>query len=106
MGKRLSKKQRFFNDINFTADDEVYIGIDIHKAACRIAARLNNGIAQTFVKPSNNTVPTRQRTPQQQSPAKKQATPKSAAAQAARSDEQQQANPVIPSQTEGPHAMQ
>ena len=37
MGKRLSKKQRFFNDINFTADDDVYVDIDTHKAACRIA---------------------------------------------------------------------
>ena len=28
MRKRLTKKDRFFNDINFTADDDIYVGID------------------------------------------------------------------------------
>ena len=32
MRKRLTKKDRFFNDINFTADDDIYVGID----ACRV----------------------------------------------------------------------
>jgi len=45
MAKRLSKKKHFFNEINFTADDEVYFGIDVHKASCHIAVWLNNGIA-------------------------------------------------------------
>jgi len=27
--KRLSRKQRFFNKINFTTDDEVYVGMTI-----------------------------------------------------------------------------
>jgi hypothetical protein len=31
MQKRLTKKDYFFNNINLTADDEVYVGIDVHK---------------------------------------------------------------------------
>jgi hypothetical protein len=31
MQKRLTKKERFFNNITLTADDEVYVGIDVHK---------------------------------------------------------------------------
>lgn len=54
MGKSLSKKERFFNNINLTADDDVYVGIDVHKTNCHIAIWLNNGIALTFVSPSNN----------------------------------------------------
>ena len=29
--KTLSKKQRFFNNINLTTDDEVYVGIDVQR---------------------------------------------------------------------------
>ena len=52
--KTLSRKQRFFNNINLTTDDEVYVGIDVHKANCHIAIRLNGGLALTFVSPSDN----------------------------------------------------
>jgi hypothetical protein len=31
MRKRVTKKNRFFNDINLTADHDVYVGIDVHK---------------------------------------------------------------------------
>jgi transposase len=54
MQKRLTKKERFFNNINLTADDEVYVGIDVHKVKCHVAIWLNNGIALTFVTPSDN----------------------------------------------------
>jgi transposase len=54
MQKRLTKKDYFFNNINLTADDEVYVGIDVHKIKCHIAIWLNNGIALTFVTPSDN----------------------------------------------------
>ncbi len=40
--KTLSRKQRFFNKINLTTDDEVYVGIDVHKKNCHIAVRLHN----------------------------------------------------------------
>ncbi len=52
--KTLSRKQRFFNKINFTTDDEVYVGIDVHKKNCHIAIRLNGALAITFVAPSDN----------------------------------------------------
>jgi transposase len=54
MKKTLSKKQRFFNKINLTTDDEVYVGIDVHKKNCHIAVRLNGALALTFVAPSDN----------------------------------------------------
>jgi transposase len=54
MKKTLSKKQRFFNRINLTTDDEVYVGIDVHKKNCHIAVRLNGALALTFVAPSDN----------------------------------------------------
>ena len=52
--KTLARKQRFFNKINFTTDDEVYVGIDVHKKNCHIAIRLNGALALTFVAPSDN----------------------------------------------------
>ncbi len=52
--KTLSRKQRFFNKINLTTDDEVYVGIDVHKKNCHIAIRLNSALAITFVAPSDN----------------------------------------------------
>jgi len=54
MQKRLTKKDYFFNNINLTVDDDVYVGIDVHKINCHIAIWLNNGIALTFVTPSDN----------------------------------------------------
>lgn len=54
MQKRLTKKERFFNNITLAADDDVYVGIDVHKINCHIAIWLNNGIALTFVTPSDN----------------------------------------------------
>jgi len=54
MQKRLTKKERFFNNITLTADDEVYVGIDVHKIKYHVAIWLNNGIALTFVTPSDN----------------------------------------------------
>ena len=54
MQKRLTKKNRFFNNINLTLDDDVYVGIDVHKTNCHIAIWLNEAIALTFVTPSDN----------------------------------------------------
>ncbi len=31
MKKRLSKKQMFFNKVKFTKDDDLCVGIDVHK---------------------------------------------------------------------------
>ena len=54
MQKRLTKKERFFNNINLTVDDDVYVGIDVHKKNCHIAIWLNEAIALTFITPSDN----------------------------------------------------
>jgi len=54
MQKRLTKKDQFFNNINLTVDDDVYVGIDVHKTNCHIAIWLNEAIALTFVTPSDN----------------------------------------------------
>ena len=54
MQKRLTKKDRFFNNINLTVDDDVYVGIDVHKVKYHIAIWLNEAIALTFVTPSDN----------------------------------------------------
>jgi len=54
MQKRLTKKDQFFNNINLTVDDDVYVGIDVHKKSCHVAIWLNDAIALTFVTPTDN----------------------------------------------------
>lgn len=54
MKTTLSKKQQFFNKINLTADDELYIGIDVHKLTYHVALYLNDGHAIDFVTPADN----------------------------------------------------
>ncbi len=55
MRKRLSKKQMFFNKINLTKDDDVYVGIDAHKESYSVAIWLNDAPAIDFVMPADNT---------------------------------------------------
>jgi transposase len=55
MKKRLSKKQVFFNKINLTKDDDVYVGIDAHKESYSVAIWLNDAPAIDFVMPADNT---------------------------------------------------
>jgi transposase len=52
MKKRLSKKQMFFNKINLTKDDEVYVGLDVHKKSYSVAIWLNDALAIDFVMPA------------------------------------------------------
>lgn len=54
MNTKLSKKHQFFNQINFTADDELFIGIDVHKLSYHVALYLNGGHAIDYVTPSDN----------------------------------------------------
>ena len=54
MKARLSNKQRWLKEINLTADDELYIGIDVHKKSYHIAFWLNNAPAINFVTPADN----------------------------------------------------
>ncbi len=50
---RLSNKHKWLKTINLTADDELYIGIDVHKKTCHIAFWLNNTPAIDYVAPPN-----------------------------------------------------
>jgi transposase len=54
MKATLSKKQRFFNQINLTKDDELYVGIDVHKANYHVALYLNGDHAIDFITPADN----------------------------------------------------
>ena len=54
MKATLSKKQRFFNQIKLTKDDDLYIGIDVHKTTYHIALYLNGGHAIDFITPADN----------------------------------------------------
>ena len=54
MKTRLSKKQEWFQKINLTKDDEVYIGIDVHKKSHSVAIWLNDTPAIDFVMPAEN----------------------------------------------------
>lgn len=54
MKARLSKKQEWFKKINLTKDDEVYVGIDVHKGSHSVAIWLNDTPAIDFVMPADN----------------------------------------------------
>jgi len=54
MKKRLSKKQMFFNKIKFTKDDDLYVGIDVHKESYGVALWLNGTPAIDFLMPADN----------------------------------------------------
>ena len=41
MKTRLSKKQMFFNKVKLTKDDDLYVGIDVHKESYGVALWLN-----------------------------------------------------------------
>ena len=55
MNDRISKKQKWFNKINLTCDDELYIGIDVHRKSYHVALWLNDAPAIDFVMPADNT---------------------------------------------------
>jgi transposase len=50
----VSKKQKWFNTIRLTQDDDLYIGIDAHKKSLHIALWLNNAPAIDFVSPPDS----------------------------------------------------
>lgn len=53
MKTRISNKQKWLKQINLTADDDLYIGIDAHKKSLHIAFWLNHAPAIDFVTPPN-----------------------------------------------------
>ena len=54
MKATLSKKQTFFNQINLTEDDDLYIGIDVHKLNYHVALHLNGTHAIDYITPADN----------------------------------------------------
>ena len=50
----VSNKQSWFNKIKLTKDDEVYVGIDVHKKSYAVAVWLNAAPAIDFVMPADN----------------------------------------------------
>jgi transposase len=54
MKTNLSKKQLWLNKINLTKDDELYVGIDVHKKSYHVAFWLNHAPAIDFVMPPDN----------------------------------------------------
>ncbi|MHC4755787.1 MAG: IS110 family RNA-guided transposase [Planctomycetota bacterium] len=54
MKTRLSKKQEWFKKITLTKDDEIYVGIDVHKRSHSVAIWLNDTPAIDFVMPADN----------------------------------------------------
>ena len=43
MQKKITNKDQFFNNINLTVDDDVYVGIDGHKNTCHLAGQNQRG---------------------------------------------------------------
>src|SRR4030042_3021457 len=50
----VTKKQKWFNTIRLTQDDDLYIGIDAHKKSLHVALWLNGAPAIDFVSPPDN----------------------------------------------------
>jgi hypothetical protein len=53
MNTRLSKKQMFFNKVKLTKDDNLYIGIDVHKESYGVALWFNETPAIDFIMPAD-----------------------------------------------------
>jgi len=54
MRKRLSKKESWFKENNFTAEDEIYVGVDVHKVHYHISIWHNGRIGCVYSMLSDN----------------------------------------------------
>jgi len=54
MSKRLSKKASWFKENNFTAKDEIYVGVDVHKEQYHVAIWHNGRIGCVYSMSSDN----------------------------------------------------
>ena len=45
---KLANVERFFKNVNLTSDDEVYVGVDVHKKSYHVALFLNDMPAIDF----------------------------------------------------------
>ncbi len=46
---KLAKVDRFFKNVNLTSDDEVFVGVDVHKKSYHVALFLNDMPAIDFI---------------------------------------------------------
>ena len=49
---KLTKIEKFFNDVKLTADDQLFVGIDVHKKSYHVALYLNGAPAMDFEMPA------------------------------------------------------
>ena len=49
---KLTKIERFFKETNFSADDELFVGVDVHKKSYHVALYLNDAPSIDFVMPA------------------------------------------------------
>ena len=54
MSKRVSKKENWFKENNFTSDDEIYVGVDVHKHLYHVAIWHNGRIGCVYSMSSDN----------------------------------------------------
>jgi transposase len=54
MGKRVSKKESWLKENNFTAEDEIYVGVDVHKRNYHVAIWHNGRIGCAYSMTSDN----------------------------------------------------
>ena len=54
MGKRLSKKESWFKENIFTSEDEIYVGVDVHKLHYHVAIWHNGHIGCVYSMSSDN----------------------------------------------------
>jgi len=50
----LTKIERFFKETPFSADDQLFVGVDVHKKSYHVALYLNDAPSLDFVMPANN----------------------------------------------------
>lgn len=49
---KLTKIEKFFNNVNLTADDQLFVGVDVHKKSYHVAFYLNDAPSIDFVMPA------------------------------------------------------
>ena len=50
---KLTKIEKFFNNVKLTTDDQLFVGIDVHKRSYHVALYLNDAPSIDFVMPAN-----------------------------------------------------
>jgi len=50
---KLTKIEQFFKETNFSANDELFVGVDVHKKSYHVALYLNDAPSIDFVMPAN-----------------------------------------------------